>query len=373
MLTPISMSIMLVAQVLLGGSTGADGPFNPTADQTVLTVPDGGRFNFTTVNIPRNVTVSFTRNAKNDPVMFLATGDIVVAGWIAVDGEAGQTNRGGRGGPGGYDGGDPGFGAAAGAGHGPGGGVYSATETYRLGAGAHSTAARDSLAQTYGSKLCMPLVGGSGGSGGPALAGGGGGGGAILIASETSISIPSNGAVFARGGNYTDNGGYSGGGSGGCIRLVSPRVSLNGTASANGSVYGEAGYLRIDAIDKSGIFGYRIPGAPPGFSMGSNMVVELTPMPSVALVSAAGIATNGQPLFHTLPPGSVPTQPVVFTTNDFVGGCATVTVRVVPASGPAVESGVNVGFNGVHTVDVTIPPNIATAIEVYGKVAACPA
>src|SRR6266850_779576 len=57
------------------GSTGADGAFNPSSS-TTLQVPESGVFNFTTVNIPGPVTVTFTRNSKNTPVTILATGDV---------------------------------------------------------------------------------------------------------------------------------------------------------------------------------------------------------------------------------------------------------------------------------------------------------
>ena len=68
------------------GSTGSDGAFSPTAN-TVLQVPPGGVFNFTTFNIPSGVTVSFARSASNDPVTILAQGNVTIAGTISVNGE----------------------------------------------------------------------------------------------------------------------------------------------------------------------------------------------------------------------------------------------------------------------------------------------
>src|SRR2546426_1003989 len=62
-----------LAQTFNSGSTGADGPFNPTAN-TTLALPPNGVFNFTTINIPSGVTVRFTRNATNTPVTMLASG-----------------------------------------------------------------------------------------------------------------------------------------------------------------------------------------------------------------------------------------------------------------------------------------------------------
>ena len=67
-----------MAQTFNSGSTGADGPFSPTAT-TTLTLPPSGVFNFTTVNIPSSVTVRFTKNAANTPVTILASGDVTIA------------------------------------------------------------------------------------------------------------------------------------------------------------------------------------------------------------------------------------------------------------------------------------------------------
>jgi len=67
------------------GSTGADGAFNPTTN-TVLQLPPDGVFNFTTVNIPAGVAVTFKKNANNTPVYILATGDVTIAGTISVNG-----------------------------------------------------------------------------------------------------------------------------------------------------------------------------------------------------------------------------------------------------------------------------------------------
>ena len=61
------------------GSTGADGAFNPTTN-TSLQMPASGVFNFTTVNIPFGVTVTFIRNAANTPVVILASGNVTITG-----------------------------------------------------------------------------------------------------------------------------------------------------------------------------------------------------------------------------------------------------------------------------------------------------
>ena len=96
----------------IAAKTGADGALAPLAD-TVLTLPPNGIFNFTTINIPSGVTVTFTRNASNTPVTFLATGDVTIAGTIDISGQNGEDGNsgnvpagaGGKGGPGGFDGG----------------------------------------------------------------------------------------------------------------------------------------------------------------------------------------------------------------------------------------------------------------------------
>ena len=49
------------------GSTEADGAFNPVVNTQVQLPPDG-IFNFTTVNIPSGVTVTFAKNDTNTPV-----------------------------------------------------------------------------------------------------------------------------------------------------------------------------------------------------------------------------------------------------------------------------------------------------------------
>src|SRR5712692_6261595 len=122
------------------GSTGADGAFSPTTSQTIQ-VPESGVFNFTTINIPTGVTITYTRNSKNTPVTILATGDVTIVGTISVAGAGGLSNGGGgRGGPGGYDGGAAGFGfdtfvGVTGDGPGGGGGGSSTNGTTLSGGG----------------------------------------------------------------------------------------------------------------------------------------------------------------------------------------------------------------------------------------------
>jgi len=140
-----------MAQTFNSGSTGADGPFSPTAT-TTLTLPPSGVFNFTTVNIPSGVTVRFTKNAANTPVTILASGDVTIAGTIDVSGSPGGSGSsqtllapsGGSGGPGGFSGGSGSNGIAStigGAGLGPGGGSGNAPGVAFDGGGGFGTAA----------------------------------------------------------------------------------------------------------------------------------------------------------------------------------------------------------------------------------------
>ncbi|HWS99477.1 MAG TPA: hypothetical protein VN256_04325, partial [Pyrinomonadaceae bacterium] len=92
------------------GSTGADGAFSPTTNQTIV-VPDSGVFNFTTVTVPSGITITFARNTSNKPLTILASGDVVISGNVNLDGKTGNSNgSGGTGGPGGFSGGAGGYG-----------------------------------------------------------------------------------------------------------------------------------------------------------------------------------------------------------------------------------------------------------------------
>jgi hypothetical protein len=131
-----SMALLVVSacvgvQAFESGSSQVDGAFSPIADVAVP-LPASGIFNFTSVNIPAGVTVTFTRNAANTPVRILASGDVTIDGTISVNGGDASApdgdRRAGVGGPGGFDGGVGGLRAGseatfAGDGAGPGGGT----------------------------------------------------------------------------------------------------------------------------------------------------------------------------------------------------------------------------------------------------------
>ncbi len=66
------------------GSNGSDGAFNPTAASTVINMAShpNGIYQYTSVNIPSSVTVTFTPNADNTPVVWLVQGSVVINGTV---------------------------------------------------------------------------------------------------------------------------------------------------------------------------------------------------------------------------------------------------------------------------------------------------
>src|SRR2546425_1073637 len=86
----LGLSAPALAQTFNSGSTGADGPFNPTCAPTPCTatiaLPVSGTFNFTTISVNSGITVKFTPNANHTPVTMLASGNVTIAGTIAVTG-----------------------------------------------------------------------------------------------------------------------------------------------------------------------------------------------------------------------------------------------------------------------------------------------
>lgn len=275
LLTPIA-----AAQPFSSGSTGADGALTLTTPGLVELDPaldlDGdGIYNFTTITIGAGVTVEMRADRLGtQPVVWLATGDVVIDGTLDLNGEDGYPTdvptMASVGGAGGYRGG---LGqtetAFATTGSGPGGGQ---SKTGGGGGGGHRengtngvSASGGTGGSAYGNFFLMPLIGGSGGGGGGSAsnlnatpgAGGGAGGGAILIASSTEIVI--NGGIEARGGNGgPDMSGSTqkdgGGGSGGSIRLLAGIISGTGTLNVDGGVgdtaggFGSAGRVRLEAI-----------------------------------------------------------------------------------------------------------------------------
>lgn len=279
-------------------SDGSDGAFNPQSDVTIhLGLATNGHwrdtpgtdvngdgmsdgvydaeqwavvFKFTTINIPDGVTVRFTNHPKGAPVVWLASGDVNIAGTVNLSGKNGGTaiDPAGyaEGGPGGFSGGIRSGTGSPGpsAGMGP-GGAQRANDFWGGGFGTAGQGSGGGIA--YGTPSLIPLIGGSGGEGGSDFGGGGGGagGGAILIASSTLITIVSPGRIISDGGaGGTGNGGNSraGNGSGGGIRLVADLVAGDGSLLARGgnpALGNGHGRIRIDGAN--GLTGETIPMA----------------------------------------------------------------------------------------------------------------
>ena len=87
----LAVALMLAAvpaQAFDSGSTGADGSLAPSVS-TELALPEDGVFNFTSVDIPEGVTLTFAKNSTNTPVVMLVSGDVSIAGSILLGGLVG--------------------------------------------------------------------------------------------------------------------------------------------------------------------------------------------------------------------------------------------------------------------------------------------
>jgi hypothetical protein len=374
------LSMDNTCSAFVSGSTGADGAFSPTAS-TELQVPSNGVFNFTTVNIPYGVTVTFKKNAANTPVYILATGNITIQGTINVNGKNAVNDAGGgKSGPGGFDGGTGGYIASpspGGKGLGPGGGG-GGSSTCAYGGGGSFGSAGATLSGTncgaagsiYGNSELQSLTGGSGGGGAYNNYGGGGGGGAILIASSGTINLATGSSITANGGNAYSNGA---GGSGGAIRLIANTLTGNGTLEAkggSGGAYnniGGYGRIRLEAsiVDRT---------AGPVFVYYPPVSVFLTNTPTLRITSIGGVNAPESPLGSLSTPDiflpATTTNPVTVTLNaSYIPVGTTVTVSVVPKFGNA--SNVTTTLNGVletstASAAVTLPSgNYASVIQAY--------
>jgi hypothetical protein len=351
----VLLPIVCAAQVN-SGSNGSDGAFNPTTN-TVINMADHptGIYQYTSVNIPSGIIVSFIPNANNSPVTWLVQSNCICNGMIDLTGEY---NGGGR--PGGYQGGSGG--SAPTSGQGPGGGINS-SNSY---AGNASYANLGSInigstppGQTYGNIFLIPLVGGSGG-GGSGGSSGGYGGGAILIAASGFITI--SGQVYANGGNPSCAGCGGGAGSGGAIRLVAISISGNGDIRTDGgaSVNGHAGQgrVRFDAYQNS--FSGYISGV---FTAGFQPITIPTAGQGAQLTvtSVGGVAVSSSPTGQIVTPDAVlsaqqsnPIPVVVSCANLPLN--TQITVSVKPANGSAVSAtGLNnSGTLGSSTATISI-------------------
>jgi hypothetical protein len=379
------------------GSTGADGPFSPTENVTVP-LPPSGIFNFTTVDIPGHVTVKFQRNAANTPVVILASGNVVIAGVIQLDGAFSPLisnfegeGLAGEGGPGGHSGGRGGVlygtqrgGNGLGVGGGGGGG-FDTIRGYGGGGGGYLTEGGPGAGEVvggaggvqHGTAFLQPLIGGAGGGGGGASeatggAGGGGGGGAILIASSGFVDII--GRVQANGGGSGNVGGVNnrepgcgGGGSGGSIRIVGSAVRGTGQLVAEGnqggcsgamhSGNGSHGRIRVEAEKLM----YASLSNIPAPSFGTPQPLFLAGQPGLRITSVAGVAAPAVPggnMDVTLPVETTNPITVLFETSGIPVG-ATISLKVTPQNQAPItaESAPTTGTTSSATAStsVTIP------------------
>lgn len=390
------------AQTFSSGSNGSLGAFAPGANTTV-TLPPDGILNYTTINIPNGVTVSFTPNAANTPVTMLATGDVTINGTITLNGANGtagipnnpNSQAGRSGGPGGFPGGAGGMGGATNtfgsAGMGPGGGTPTSTVGGSL---PHATYGAPG---TFGALL--PLFGGSGGAGGVQIScaggaaicngeSGAGGGGAIVMASTTKITVTSTGTITARGGDHwsfavsASLGGTGGVGSGGAIRLVAPEITNQGTLNAlggrvlvQGFVVGGDGRIRAEAL-VFGPFAATTPAASIVGTLGpvtASSTPALINLPTLAFSSIGGIAPPASPTGSfttadvTLPPTT--TNPVSVTiTATNTPPSITYTIKLLPQfAAPSSQTVNSTGTFAVSTANanVTFPNGRVSALQAF--------
>jgi hypothetical protein len=374
LLLMISAVSYATVNTFVSGSTGSDGAFSPSSN-TVVTLPASGILNYTTINIPAGVTVTFTPNALNTPVYLLATGNVTIAGTINVNGANATTTAPGAGGPGGFSGGysyNP-YTVTGGNGLGPGGGNGSGPTTTPT-SGIHGSyagiATGSNSSFVYGNINILPMIGGSGGGGGyysgaPTSNHGGGGGGAILIASSGTITH--NGSILAKGGVSTNSGG--GAGSAGAIKLMATTVTGSGTMDASSAV-GGYGRTRVESYNLS-LFGT----ANPGFTYGIPGSVFGSAPPSIAITSIGGINTPASPAGSyttadiTLPNTTTNPVPVGISATNIPTGTSFI-VKVIPQGWknttlasdlPPVTttlSGTDASSSG--TVNITIPTTCTT-------------
>jgi len=408
------------------GSTGADGAFSPTVN-TQLELPPSGVYNFTTINIPAGVTVTFKKNTANTPVVWLASGDVTIAGNVNLmggdspaigaggNGNIGDDGLPGIGGPGGYDGGrggPAGVNQVGGTGLGPGGGLNN-TGTEPFGGGGAGFAAAGANARinscgysigyngsravggpAYGSSMLLPLVGGSGGGGAIGAtafpgSGGGGGGGAILIASSATLTV--SGQINAYGGASGaaaggSAGGTGGGGSGGAIRLIATTIAGNGTINANGGSpgansnngclnggAGSVGRIRLEAESIT-----RTAATTPAYTSGVPGPLFIASAPTLTISSVAGVNAPANPTGNadiTLPATTPNPVTVVFNTTGVPPG-NTIKLTVMPSYGDAVTAtspaltGSTASATASVSVNLPSGPSVMSAVTTYTIVAA---
>ncbi len=304
-------SLTAVGQTFSSGSTGADGALDLSSGDKVVSLPDSGILNYTTVTIPAGRTLSFGLNLKNTPVTMLAQGAVLISGFINIFG-VDRTP-----GPGGF------YGGSAGQdGFGPGAGVMAGPRN----------------GSWIGPLSLVPIVGGSG-SASVASPGfyctaspGGGGGGAIVISSSLSVTIPASGQINASpGGAVCGGSGLSVQGGAGAIRLVSNSISVGGSLLS--------AIVRLEAPLNA--LTYTGTGTPPVRSTINPKITQTNP-PALTIVSIGGypVPAYSGANFNTIDlllPSQLP-DPIAV---------------VVQASNVPVGSPVSIAFSGSTTATST--------------------
>jgi hypothetical protein len=256
--------------------------FDPTTFSSSLNAAGDHVYHFTTITIPKDVTLKLSSSLLNEPVFWLAQGTVQIEGNIDLTGADGTDQMPAlpsMAGAGGYAGGiRASAGNPAQPGYGPGAG---ATVTPNLGG------------RFTGNAFLVPLVGGSGGSGGktgqtegPGCAGGAGGG-ALLVASSVSITV--NGSILADGGDSSrPANNCGGGGSGGAVRLIAPVIAGSGALSAQGGrPRGGNGLIRLEASENQ--FAGSLNNSPLALGKPFGLFLPPNPPPSVRVVSINGL------------------------------------------------------------------------------------
>ncbi len=304
----------------ISGSDGSDGAYAPSTSGPFIpgnfhgTGVANNVFNFTTITIPAGVTITLTAWYDNQPVYFLATGNVDIEGTLNLNGARGMPVTSdpmqripAAAGSGGYGGGvGGGLGRLATAGNGPGGGA-AGTCTALPGSGTFAS-----------NEFLIPLPGGSGGGGYGGYysncndstfgESGGAGGGAILIASSTQITV--NGTLSANGGDFGIGGG-SGAGSGGAIRLVSNSITGGSCGYSFITATGGTGQGSNGGFSRIRLEAYNI--NPMCTDFGGTPVTQSTPINNFYQIS---IPTSPQPSLQVTSINGIPITENPFTFPD---------------------------------------------------------
>ena len=333
---------------------GMDGQFDdPCESDCINPVPRRGLYdasewavvyNYTTIDIPAGVTVTFHNHPKGAPVVWLASGDVIIAGTVSLDGADGSNDPGSSyaiPGPGGFSGGIRRLGGSAG--FGPGGGGASSIVGIDGGGGGYGAAGTPSEGLggvIYGTASIVPLIGGSGGGAGCAQTAGGAGAGAILIGSSGAITLESTGRIFATGGLAGPLNGIcdAGSGSGGGIRLITNIISGTGILRARGGTATSAGgfgRIRVEATSNmledrgdppfsTGLPGSVFPEATAPSLRVTAVNGKLVPLDPLATVASGDVAFfSDVPVTIDIEALNLPAEAVGMTVN----------VRIVQAEG----------------------------------------